>query len=212
MLSVKQGSIKYHIIKISGNVDKPTLTTDSEILIFRSLLKKKKKNFAKTKTFFSHNTSLLFDDFIFSFCLFVCLFVRYSNLIKVFDERGYARNFCLHRSDIYIYLYLSFLLPFHFSFSEPPPPPPPISLFLTETNASLLVKSMMKLDTLDGVQPEPSAQMLTIKTNNPWHHHSNIYLLLSLSFIFCLFWPFLLYNSIFILSISSMADRGVLVV
>ena len=115
----------------------------------------------KTKTVFSHNTSILLDNFF--------LFSD-SNIVKVFDEMGYAWNLCLH----HIYLYLSLLLPFHFSFLEPPSSH--ASLFLTEINPSLLVKSQMKLDTLDSAQLWPSAQMIRVKANNPGHHHSNIYI------------------------------------
>ena len=81
------------------------------------------------------------------------------------------------------------LLSFRFPFSELPSPF--ISLFLTEINLYLLVKSLMKLNTLDGAQPWSSAQIVTVKTNSPSHHHSNLYLFLFLSFLSGLFFrPF----------------------
>ena len=58
----------------------------------------------------------------------------------------------------------------------------------------MLVKSLMKLDTLEvrcslalAAQSWPFAQAITVKTNNPCRHNSNIYLHISLSFIFCRF-------------------------
>ena len=91
-----------------------------------------------------------------------------------------------HTSTIltYISLSLSFLY-FNFLLSEPLPLH--ISLFLTEINRSLLIKSPIKLDTLDISQPWPSAQMVTVKTKDPCNNHSNLYLFLSLYFCFCLF-------------------------
>ena len=63
-----------------------------------------------------------------------------------------------------------------------------IPLFLTEIKPSLLVTPLMKLHTLDGGQPWPSAQMLIVRiTNNPYHYHSNLYLFLSLPLLFYLF-------------------------
>ena len=59
----------------------------------------------------------------------------------------------------------------------------------------------MKLDTLDNAKPWPSALMILVKTNNPYHHHSNLYLVL----------PFLsfsvsFYILIITLSISSITE------
>ena len=65
--------------------------------------------------------------------------------------------------------------------------PPQISLFLIESKPPVLVKSLMKLNTLDATQLWPSAQRDIVKINNPYHHHTNLYLFLSLSFFFCLF-------------------------
>ena len=83
--------------------------------------------------------------------------------------------------------HISLSLPSKFPFSDSPPPlpPPHISIFLNEINLPLLVESLMKLNPLDGAQLWPSALMVTIKTNKPYHHHSNLYL-----FLFFLF-PFL---------------------
>ena len=46
------------------------------------------------------------------------------------------------------------------------------------------VKSLTKCDTLDGAQPWSSAQMVTVQTNNPNHHHSKLYIFLSFFFSF----------------------------
>ena len=65
---------------------------------------KKKFFLVKIKTFISHKTSILSEDFFpFSFSFI------YSNIVKVFDKMGYAWNLCFHRSNIHISI-----SPFHF--------------------------------------------------------------------------------------------------
>ena len=102
------------------------------------------------------------------------------------------------------FFYLSLFLAFYFLFSEPPSSH--ISLFLTEINPSLLVKSLIKLETL--YRAWLSAQMVTVKTNNPCHHLSNLYLFLShLSFsVFFLNTFFSFYIFIFSLSFFSITE------
>ena len=66
------------------------------------------------------------------------------------------------------YFYLSLSLPFHFFLLEPTTLY--ISLFPIEIQSPMLVKSLIKLDSLEDAQPCPSAQMVTVKNNNPYHH------------------------------------------
>ena len=113
-------------------------------------------------------------------------------------KRDMPKNFSQHT-----YLYLPLSLTIHFSFAEhppphhPPPPPLHISLFLTEINPPLLVKSLMKYETLNDIQPWPSARMVTVKSNNSFPFHCYLFF----SFLSFSLRLFLLYFYSFIINL-----------
>ena len=115
------------------------------------------------KEIFSKNYNTLFSQQYFSSFFHLDTPIKSKSLLKRDIPEISASTTLLY---IYICIpYTSFpflfLITSHFSYF----------LFPTENNPSPLVKSLMKLDTLDDALPWPSTQMVTVKTNNSCHHH-----------------------------------------
>ena len=123
-----------------------------------------KKKLAKAKTFFFLNTIILWTISSFYFLFFFLYVLFFLSCRCLLWNRTPAPTSILH-----------------FQFSHNPP-----IIFPTFPGKLIhvsLVKSLLKLDTFEGIYIWPSTQMVTVKTNNPYYHHTSWYLFPSLFFL-----------------------------